>query len=376
MQALVLDAESKTANVTTQPIPSPDPGDVLVKVHSLGLNPVDALYTLNPLGATGRIAGSDFSDTVIEAPLTSNLHPGQRVAGFLQGACSANARPGAFAEYLVSKADLVWTVPCGLPLELAAAMSLCALTVAQAIFLRLGLDAPFAVPLAVEGIASSSALNDEPAYFFIYGASTSVGMYAAQLVRHSTKASGRRIRLIGAASRPRWEMLQTPPYVYDALVDYRDIDWPAQVQRLTNGAGVAFAFDCISEGSIVRQTSSTLRPNGKIALVRSREGGAWDAEQIPEDVEPMYGAVWEGLGEEVQYQGFVVPASASARAFAAAFYAWLSGSETILANSLRLMPGGLERIVSDGFALLGTGSMNDRRNKRVEIWMRPISGEK
>lgn len=130
MQALVLDAERKTANVIIQPIPSPGPGDVLVEVHSLGLNPVDALYTSNPLGATGRIVGSDFSGTVIESPPTSNLHPGQRVAGFLQGACSANNRPGAFAEYLVSQADLVWSVPHEMSLEQAAAMSLCALTAA------------------------------------------------------------------------------------------------------------------------------------------------------------------------------------------------------------------------------------------------------
>jgi len=40
------------------------------------------------------------------------------------------------------------------------------------------------------------------------------------------------------------------------------------------------------------------------------------------------------------------------------------------------MPGGLERIVNDGFALLGPGSMVDRESSRTEAWMKPVSAEK
>ena len=44
---------------------------------------------------------------------------------------------------------------------------------------------------------------------------------------------------------------------------------------------------------------------------------------------------------------------------------------------MRLMPGGLEKIVEDGFALLGPGSMDERgSNARTEPWMKPISMEK
>lgn len=81
---------------------------------------------------------------------------------------------------------------------------------------------------------------------------------------------------------------------------------------------------------------------------------------------PIYGAVWEGLGERIEYQAFEVPASGTSREFTVAFYQWLSGSGKLEANPIRLMPGGLARVVEDGFTLLGSGSMDDRKNERQE----------
>lgn len=40
--------------------------------------------------------------------------------------------------------------------------------------------------------------------------------------------------------------------------------------------------------------------------------------------EPWCGAVWEGLGVEVQYHVMKIPAYEEARGFAVAFYEWLS----------------------------------------------------
>lgn len=112
-------------------------------------------------------------------------------------------------------------------------------------------------------------------------------------------------------------MLQNEPYNYDTLVDYRDEDWPAQVRKLTGNKGVDFVYDCISEGSTVMRASQTLRESGRMAVVRSKEGGAFDSEGL--SIEPIYGAVWEGHGVEVHYQNMVVAASPEAKAFAVAF---------------------------------------------------------
>jgi NADPH:quinone reductase-like Zn-dependent oxidoreductase len=370
MEALLLDAERNTASVQRIATPTPRLGEVLVRVHAVALNPVDALYVFNPLGATGRTVGSDFAG-VIEDSRHKGLEPGTRVAGFLQGACSVNDRPGAFAEFLVCPGDLVWTVPDEMSLEEAATISLCALTAAQGVFYRLGLKAPYEYPSVTEG---RDVTEKDGFSFFIYGASTSVGMYAAQLVRWTAKAAGRTVTLIGAASKARWPMLKAEPYAYDALVDYRDEDWPEKVKTLMGDQGVDFVYDCISEGSTVKRAASLLREGGGIAIVRSKEGGAFDAEKLR--VEPIYGAVWEAFGVEVRYQNLVVPASLEARAFAVAFYKWLSEGGKLVPNPVRNMPGGLERVVPDGFALLGSGSMGDREQERMEEYMRPLSGEK
>ena len=381
MRALLLDAERRTANVKSVPDPRPSANELLIQIEAVALNPIDSLYTFNPLASTGRTIGSDFGGVIDalgdDVPPTSGLKPGDRVAGFLQGACSANERPGAFANYLVCPWDLLWKVGDGMRPQEAAVVSLCGLTAAQALFFRMGLEAPFQWLERPALTAEREELRQKPPStmsFFIYGASTSVGLYAAQLVHLSAASSGRSIRLFGTAGQKHFKMLKAEPYGYDGLVDYHEDDWPAKVHRLTNGTGVDYAYDCISEGWTVSKTANTLAPSGKMAIVRSREGGAWTAPDL--SVEPSYGAVWEGLGEVVQYQGMNLPASQKARDFAVAFYKWLSEGGRLKPNPLREMPGGLEDIFDDGYRLLGSGTMGDRDAKSDKAWMKPLSAEK
>jgi NADPH:quinone reductase-like Zn-dependent oxidoreductase len=383
MQALVLDTPRKTAIIQTIPIPTPGPDELLIKVIAVALNPVDALYTANPLGASGRTVGSDFAGFV--SARGSNAHHiklNQRVAGFLQGACSVNDRPGAFAESLVVPYDLVWLVPDAMSLDEAATIYLCGLAAAQALFGRLGLKHPFLVDargnlekIEDKNIQEGEAVEKEELKLFIYGASTSVGLYTAQLVHLSSKFSGTPISLYGTASSRHHQMLAKAPYSYDGVVDYKDDDWPAQISKLSGGNGIDLAFDCISEGNSVSLVASTLSTKGKIAVVRSKEGGAWIEDERTRNSDPLYGAVWAGLGEKVEYQGMTVPASTEARKFAVEFYKYLSDSP-LLPNPVRFMPGGLQRIVEDGFELLGTGTMGQRVVDREEAWMKPVSGEK
>jgi NADPH:quinone reductase-like Zn-dependent oxidoreductase len=388
MKALILDREARTANLSSVPEPRLAANEILVKVESISLNPIDPLYVAHPLGNTGRTVGSDFAGRVVEVgpqvSVSAHLQEGDRVAGFLQGACSVNPRPGAFAEYVTVPWDLVWRVPASTPLEEAAGVSLVALTAAQGIWYRMGLTAPF--PYDRESVLKENpkwrqSIIDSPSEpetinVFVYSASTSVGLYAAQIARLGAKASGKRIKLFGAASKARWGFLKAEPYCYDHLVDYRDSDWPQQIKALSDGIGIHYAYDGLSEGDSVARVASTLATNGKMAIVRSREGGAWKADYL--QIEPVYGAVWEGLGEEVQYQGLTVGKSPAARAFSVAFYQWLSvalGTD-LKPVPIRLMPGGLENVVKDGFALLGAGGMEDRQVLRSEDWMRPVSAEK
>ena len=137
-----------------------------------------------------------------------------------------------------------------------------------------------------------------------------------------------------------------------------------------------YAYDGLSEGKSVARVASTLASNGKMAIVRSREGSAWKADSL--FIEHVYGAVWEALGEEVQYQGLTVGEPPAGCDFAVALGKWLS---VALASEIhpvpfRLMPGELKKVVDDGFALLGAGGMKYRQVRRTEEWMRLVSAEK
>lgn len=373
MKALVLDARRRTGTVRSIAKPTLSAGEVLIKVKAIALNPVDALYTAHPLGTTGRVLGSDFAGTIdaVGPSVSSNIKPGARVAGFVQGASSINDHPGAFAEFVACPWDLVWHIG-NLSFEQAAAVSLCALTAAQALFLRLGVPSPFSWS------DQPQPKDPAPKSIFIYGASTSVGLYAAQLVKQAGLATR-----IGAASSKHFDVLRSSPYQYDHLVDYRSSDWPEQVRTFMGSDDVDLAYDCISEGSTVLNTTATLNEQDsntggapRVAVVRSREGGAWST-PVSElrGLEPSYGAVWEGLGADVEYAGMTLPVNPESRAFTVAFYHWLSEGGKLVPNPVRVMPGGLERVVEDGFALLGSGGMGDRK-AQTEERMRPVSAEK
>lgn len=389
MKALTLDAQARTAVVTTVPKPSRlARGEVLVKVHAIGLNPVDSFRLASPVSTTGRVVGSDFYGVVADGNDTG-LEAGQRVAGFVQGASTPTPRAGAFAEYVVSPADLLWRVPASVPGEQAAATSLGALTAAMGWFLKLGLKAPFAWDDELE-VARPGRTDegDEEGTLrvLVHGASSSVGLYAAQLARLSAEAGGRRLLLVGTASSRNHALLRAAPYRYDHLVDYHDGDWAARARALAPGGGFDAAFDAISEGTSVRDAVGALDPRaagdrgGGVAVVLTpRQGGGWadHVRDVPAGV-VRYLIAWQGLGNTSDYVEYVLGASPRARAFAVAFYEWLSsGDAAVEANPVRLMPGGLEQVVTDGLALLGPGGMGNRgQGGRSEPWMRPVSAEK
>lgn len=188
-------------------------------------------------------------------------------------------------------------------LEAASTISMCSLTAAQGLFTRLGVPCPFASVSGFAGLPApvSSGSDDEPTNVLIYASSTSLGLYAAQLVRHAFKTANRKLCLIGLASASKHDFLRAAPYNYDVLIDYRDADWTSQVRAATGGRGVDFAMDCISEGETVTKTESTLAEHGRMAVFRGPKGGQYDPSGLR--VKPIYGAVWEGLGVEIGYNG-------------------------------------------------------------------------
>lgn len=289
--------------------------------------------------------------------------------------------------------DLTWKVNDDLPLENAAAVSMCALTAAQGLFYRLGFPCPF------YGTSTFGSSVEEPVNVLIYGATTNVAMYAAQLVRIAERTVRKKVRLIGAASALKHTELNRAPFYYDFLVDHRDDTWPQAVRDATGGIGVSYAIDAVSIGATVAKVESTLNSEGRFAAYRTPAIGGYDMAAFK--IKPVIGPVWEGLGAEISYHGNIklssgrilvesnlptgvtIPANPETRSFAAAFFEFLgqepvSGLNMLQPVPTRLMPGGLDRFSSDGFAVLRHSPLVSKvgSDQKVEAHLRPVSMEK
>lgn len=183
-------------------------------------------------------------------------------------------------------------------LEEATTISMCGLTAAQGVFSRLQLPCPFD---KTEGFNRIGVQTGQTVNVLIYGATSSLGLFAAQLISLSKQSSETPIRLIGVASASKHGLLRDAPYSYDTLIDYRDPDWPEKVKKACGpNHGVQFAIDAVSISPTVEQVESTLASNGRFAVYRSPALGNFDITRLT--IKPLIGAVWEGLGVEIGYQ--------------------------------------------------------------------------
>ncbi|MDX1597361.1 MAG: NADP-dependent oxidoreductase [Marinobacter sp.] len=124
--------------VVTSEVPGPDSGQVLIRVHGAGLNPID-WKTRKGLGFAARqiesslpwTPGYDVAGEVVAvADDVTTLTPGDRVMGMI----GFPATGGGYAEYAVAAADELAIVPEELDLLAAGALPLAALTAWQALF--------------------------------------------------------------------------------------------------------------------------------------------------------------------------------------------------------------------------------------------------
>ncbi|ORY79745.1 chaperonin 10-like protein [Leucosporidium creatinivorum] len=355
--------------------PSPAANELLLKVDTLALNLVDARYSYYPIKTSEtRVIGSDLAGTVVELGKdVTGFKIGDRVATFLHGACTPNDLPGAFGEFAVTQAETAFHVPSEVSQEIAAAVPLCALTAAQGLWERLALAAPFSFPNSPTPVTPSS--TTKPLTLLVYGAATVLGQFVVQLARASPVKD---LRILATASPKNHALLKS--LGADQVFDYRSSDWIERAKEAAGGA-VDLAFDCISEGATALNCAKTMGGQlGRLAVVEK----GFDREGIPETVSILPGLCWTGLGQRVEYSHRApLPEDPTSRAFTRAFFDYVapSGATTfqhLQPPSVRVMPGGLDRVLPDGFELLGLTLIGERKDapKRKEDYMRPISAEK
>ncbi|WP_299182392.1 NADP-dependent oxidoreductase [uncultured Neptuniibacter sp.] len=116
--------------------PELNAGEVLVKNHAAGVNPID-WKTCSGGGAAPFIGdlpfipGWEFAGIIdAVAPDVTEFKPGDEVFGFIR----FPERAGCYAEYVAAPADQISLRPEGLPVEAAAGLGLAGLTAWQALF--------------------------------------------------------------------------------------------------------------------------------------------------------------------------------------------------------------------------------------------------
>ncbi|HET8849729.1 MAG TPA: NADP-dependent oxidoreductase [Marinobacter sp.] len=130
--------ERDVLQVVESPLPEPGEGEVLIRIHGAGLNPID-WKTRKGLGFAARqienrlpwTPGYDAAGEVIAvSDDVTTLAPGDRVMGMI----GFPGNGGGYAQYAVARADELAIVPEELDLVTAGGVPLAALTAWQALF--------------------------------------------------------------------------------------------------------------------------------------------------------------------------------------------------------------------------------------------------
>ncbi|MET9608027.1 NADP-dependent oxidoreductase [Streptomyces sp. NPDC006512] len=231
MRAMVVNEWGGPETLVEREIERPEPGlgEVLVRVHAAGVNPVDwktrASGALISWGET-PIVGWDVSGTVEAAGPGVTLHSaGDEVYGMPLFPRQA----GAYAEYVVAPARHFARKPASLDHVQAAALPLAALTAWQALVDTAGVTAGQRV--------------------LVHAAAGGVGHLAVQI------AKARGAYVIGTASAAKHELLRG--LGADELIDYREQDFTEAVSE------VDVVIDALGDGTAERSLK-VLKPGGHL----------------------------------------------------------------------------------------------------------------
>ncbi len=200
--------------VRAAPRPTAGPGEVVVRVRAVAVNPVDAITgplrrIVTPWVRYPTVIGSDVAGELVEVGAgVTRMHVGDRVLGYAAGQERARNTPaeGAFQQYVTILEQVCTPIPEHLSFEQAAVLPLGLATAAAGLFEldQLGLDPPTAATPPTDGVV------------LVWGASTSVGCNAVQLAH----ASGHTV--IATAGTKNHELVRS--LGADAVFDYRDPD--------------------------------------------------------------------------------------------------------------------------------------------------------
>lgn len=218
-------------------IPTPGPGQLLVRVRAAGLNRGEFIlgHGLHKAGSAKQIGMEAAGEVVSCGPGVNDLKPGDRV----MGRC-----PGAFAEYALMSEPETMKIPASLDWNQAAALPLTSLVVFDM--------------LVVQG-------NLKPGeWVLITGVSSGVGVSALTMA----KALGARV--IGTSgSKEKLDQLKS--LGLDVGICTREPNFYDALMTATNGKGVDLVVNTVG-GSVFAECVRAMAFQGRLATVGYVDG--------------------------------------------------------------------------------------------------------
>lgn len=219
----------------TRDVPSPAPGEVLIKVAYAGVNRPDVLQRQGlyppPPGASD-IPGLEIAGTVVA--IGEGAEPemlGQQVCALVSG--------GGYAEYCCARAEHCLPVPAGLSLQAAAALPETLFTVWHNVFER---------GWACEGEV-----------LLVHGGTSGIGTMAIAL----GKLFGLTV-IVTCGSDGKCDAALA--HGADHAINYRRDDFVTGVLDITQGRGVELVLDMVA-GSYTQRNLDCLAENGRLVTI-------------------------------------------------------------------------------------------------------------
>jgi putative PIG3 family NAD(P)H quinone oxidoreductase len=223
------------------PVPTPKPGEVLIKVSYAGVNRPDVAQRTGaypPPADASPIIGLEVAGTVVSmADGASGCNIGDRVCALTPG--------GGYADYCATPADFCLPIPEPLTELEAASLPENYFTVWNNVFDRGGLKAGETL--------------------LIHGGSSGIGLSAIQLAK---RFGATVITTVGNAEKAEF----CSKIGADHVINYREQDFVEEVARITGKRGVNLILDMVG-GDYIPKNLRCLALEGRLVFIGFMQGG-------------------------------------------------------------------------------------------------------
>jgi acyl transferase domain-containing protein/NADPH:quinone reductase-like Zn-dependent oxidoreductase/acyl carrier protein len=251
----------------------PGPGEVEIRIHTMGLNFRDVLNALGVYEGHPGPLGTECAGTIVAV--------GEGVDEFVMGQQVFAMAPGTFGTYVTCGADLVVAKPTNLTMVEAGSVPIAFLT------------ADYALNHLARMTAGQRVL--------IHAAAGGLGLAAVQLAQRAG------VEIFATAGSPqKREYLHSLGITH--VMNSRTLDFADEVMQRTGGRGVDIVLNSLT-GEFIPKSLSSLAQGGTFLEVG--KAGIWSPEQVAalrpdvsyqsiymgEVPRPLTGAILRGLGQ-------------------------------------------------------------------------------